>query len=102
MLISTLQEMGWKRSDYVVSTKIFWGGSGPNDKGLSRKHIIEGTRVQLPPKFKTLRGCFDGLQHTWAHTYASLHFIALDPDPELASLLKHVALLACSRTRDCI
>jgi hypothetical protein len=39
------QELGWKRSDIVVSTKVFWGGDGPNDKGLSRKHIIEGTRV---------------------------------------------------------
>jgi aryl-alcohol dehydrogenase-like predicted oxidoreductase len=38
------QELGWKREDIVVSTKVFWGGDGPNDKGLSRKHIIEGTR----------------------------------------------------------
>ncbi len=38
---------GWKRSDLVVSTKIFWGGSGPNDSGLSRKHIIEGTDAAL-------------------------------------------------------
>ncbi|OVA14512.1 Aldo/keto reductase [Macleaya cordata] len=40
-------ELGWKRSDIVVSTKIFWGGLGPNDKGLSRKHIIEGTKASL-------------------------------------------------------
>ncbi|KAL7214660.1 hypothetical protein ACSBR1_026947 [Camellia fascicularis] len=40
-------ELSWKRSDIVVSTKIFWGGSGPNDKGLSRKHIIEGTKASL-------------------------------------------------------
>ena len=46
-----MQELGWKRSDVVVSTKLFWGGSGPNDKGLSRKHIIEGTKVgTLHPK----------------------------------------------------
>ena len=38
---------GWKRSDLVVSTKIFWGGSGPNDSGLSRKHIVEGTEAAL-------------------------------------------------------
>ncbi|KAM7262600.1 hypothetical protein ACFE04_000283 [Oxalis oulophora] len=42
-----IRELGWKRSDIVVSTKIFWGGSGPNDKGLSRKHIIEGTKAAL-------------------------------------------------------
>ena len=40
-----LQELGWKRSDIVISTKIFWGGSGVNDKGLSRKHLIEGLQV---------------------------------------------------------
>ena len=45
VVCATSQEMGWKRSDYVISTKIFWGGPGPNDKGLSRKHIVEGTRV---------------------------------------------------------
>ncbi|PWA27982.1 hypothetical protein CTI12_AA627520 [Artemisia annua] len=42
-----IRELGWKRSDIVVSTKIFWGGPGPNDKGLSRKHIIEGTKASL-------------------------------------------------------
>ena len=42
-----LKKLGWKRSDLVLSTKIFWGGKGPNDTGLSRKHIIEGTRAAL-------------------------------------------------------
>ncbi len=42
-----LKKAGWKRSDLVVSTKIFWGGKGPNDTGLSRKHIIEGTNAAL-------------------------------------------------------
>ena len=41
------KKTGWKRSDYIVSTKIFWGGPGPNDSGLSRKHIIEGTDAAL-------------------------------------------------------
>jgi len=42
-----IQKAGWTRSDLVVSTKIFWGGSGPNDRGLSYKHIIEGTNAAL-------------------------------------------------------
>ena len=42
-----LKKTDWKRSDLVLSTKIFWGGEGPNDKGLSRKHIIEGTNAAL-------------------------------------------------------
>lgn len=33
----------FRREDLVISTKIFWGGGGPNDTGLSRKHLIEGT-----------------------------------------------------------
>lgn len=44
---NVIKKAGWKRSDLVISTKIFWGGEGPNDKGLSRKHVIEGTRAAL-------------------------------------------------------
>lgn len=44
---NVIKKAGWKRSDLVVSTKIFWGGSGPNDRGLSRKHIVEGTLASL-------------------------------------------------------
>ncbi|MFL7813436.1 MAG: potassium channel beta subunit family protein [Anaerolineales bacterium] len=42
-----IKKAGWKRSDLVLSTKIFWGGEGPNDRGLSRKHIIEGLDASL-------------------------------------------------------
>jgi len=42
-----IKKRGWKRSDLVVSTKIFWGGSGPNDRGLSHKHIVEGVEASL-------------------------------------------------------
>ena len=42
-----LKKAGWKRSDLVVSTKLFWGGSGPNDEGLSRKHVLEGLDASL-------------------------------------------------------
>ncbi len=42
-----LKKTGWVRSDLVISTKIFWGGDGPNDRGLSRKHIIEGLDASL-------------------------------------------------------
>ncbi len=47
MLGNVVHKAGWKRSDLVISTKIFWGGPGPNDVGLSRKHIIEGTDASL-------------------------------------------------------
>jgi len=42
-----IKRAGWKRSDLVISTKIFWGGPGPNERGLSRKHLIEGTEAAL-------------------------------------------------------
>lgn len=42
-----IKKAGWKRSDLVLSTKIFWGGEGPNDTGLSFKHIKEGTEASL-------------------------------------------------------
>jgi len=42
-----IRKAGFKRSDLVLSTKIFWGGGGVNDRGLSRKHVIEGTDAAL-------------------------------------------------------
>ncbi len=47
MMGKVLRKGGWKRSDLVISTKIFWGGEGPNDQGLSAKHIREGTDAAL-------------------------------------------------------
>ena len=44
---AALQRLGWKRASYVVSTKLFWGGDGVNEKGLSRKHILEGADAAL-------------------------------------------------------
>ncbi|MGN8226128.1 potassium channel beta subunit family protein [Gracilimonas sp. BCB1] len=42
-----IKKAEWKRSDLVLSTKIFWGGEGVNDQGLSFKHIKEGTEASL-------------------------------------------------------
>lgn len=47
MMGNVIQKAGWKRSDLVLSTKIFWGGEAPNDQGLSFKHIKEGTEASL-------------------------------------------------------
>lgn len=44
---NVIKKLGWRREDLVISTKIFWGGSGPNDTGLSHKHIIEGVNNAL-------------------------------------------------------
>jgi len=45
--IARLFAGGVDRSELVISTKIFWGGAGVNQRGLSRKHIIEGTNAAL-------------------------------------------------------
>jgi voltage-dependent potassium channel beta subunit len=44
---NVIKKMGWRREDLVISSKVFWGGEGPNDQGLSRKHIYEACRNSL-------------------------------------------------------
>jgi voltage-dependent potassium channel beta subunit len=38
---------GWPRASLVISTKVFFGGDGPNRTGLSAKHIVEGCHASL-------------------------------------------------------
>ncbi|XP_049648576.1 voltage-gated potassium channel subunit beta-3-like isoform X2 [Accipiter gentilis] len=45
MLGKILRSKGWRRSSYVVTTRVFWGGQA--DRGLSRKHVLEGLRGSL-------------------------------------------------------
>ncbi|KAG6813710.1 hypothetical protein H0H92_008118 [Tricholoma furcatifolium] len=44
-----IKELGLRRTDLVITTKLFWGTrkGSPNNSGLSRKHIIEGTKESL-------------------------------------------------------
>lgn len=44
-----LKKSGWRRSSYLVSSKVFFGAEGdlPNEKGLSRKHIVEACHDAL-------------------------------------------------------
>jgi len=44
---NVFKKMGWPRESFIVSSKVFWGGEGPNDRGLSRKHIYEACRKSL-------------------------------------------------------
>ena len=45
--LSTEDPETWRRSDLLLTTKIFWGGSGVNEQGLSRKHILEGLEAAI-------------------------------------------------------
>ena len=39
---------GLPRKDLVLATKVFWPtGKGPNDRGLSRKHVVESCHASL-------------------------------------------------------
>ena len=44
-----LKKSGWRRSSYLVSSKVFFGADGdrPNEEGLSRKHIVEACHAAL-------------------------------------------------------
>src|SRR6266478_1325747 len=42
-----LKKKGWPRDTFVVSSKVFWGGERPNQKGLCRKHVIEACHAAL-------------------------------------------------------
>jgi voltage-dependent potassium channel beta subunit len=42
-----LKKTAWPRDSFLVSSKVFWGGDGPNQKGLSRKHVMEACHGAL-------------------------------------------------------
>jgi len=42
-----LAKLGWSRDTFVVSSKVFWGGDKPNQKGLSRKHVFDACHAAL-------------------------------------------------------
>ena len=42
-----IQELGWSRDSYIVSSKVFWGGEKPTQRGLSAKHVTEACHAAL-------------------------------------------------------
>ncbi len=42
-----LKKLNWSRDSYVVSSKVFWGGSKPTQRGLSRKHVFDACHAAL-------------------------------------------------------
>jgi voltage-dependent potassium channel beta subunit len=44
-----LKSLNWDRTSYMISSKVFFGlgNAGPNQRGLSRKHIVEGCHGAL-------------------------------------------------------
>ncbi len=42
-----LKKLNWSRDSYIVSTKVFWGGDKPTQRGLCRKHIFDACHAGL-------------------------------------------------------
>jgi voltage-dependent potassium channel beta subunit len=42
-----LKTLGWSRDSYIVSSKVFWGGQKPTQRGLSRKHVHDAAHAAL-------------------------------------------------------
>ncbi len=42
-----IAELGWSRDSYVVSSKVFWGGQKPTQRGLSAKHVTDAAHAAL-------------------------------------------------------
>ena len=44
-----LKKSGWRRGSFLVSSKVFFGAEhdGPNEMGLSRKHVVEACHAAL-------------------------------------------------------
>jgi voltage-dependent potassium channel beta subunit len=44
---AALRQLNRPRDTYAVSTKVFWGGDGPMNRGLNRKHITDACHAGL-------------------------------------------------------
>src|SRR6478609_3914933 len=42
-----LKTLGWSRDSFIVSSKVFWGGEKPTQKGLSAKHVTDAAHAAL-------------------------------------------------------
>ncbi|WP_411994785.1 aldo/keto reductase [Agarivorans sp. DSG3-1] len=42
-----IEQLGWTRDSFVVSSKVFWGGDKPTQRGLSRKHVFDACHAAL-------------------------------------------------------
>ncbi|XP_075953734.1 voltage-gated potassium channel subunit beta-2 isoform X1 [Anarhichas minor] len=47
ILGNIIRKKCWRRSSLVITTKLYWGGKAETERGLNRKHIIEGLKGSL-------------------------------------------------------
>ncbi len=44
---AALKKLHWGRDTFIVSSKVFWGGAKPTQRGLSRKHVFDACHAAL-------------------------------------------------------
>ncbi|PYH91609.1 voltage-gated K+ channel beta subunit [Aspergillus ellipticus CBS 707.79] len=111
-----IKKFGWARSDLVITTKLNWGlANGEiliNNHGLSRKHIIEGTRAslarlqleyvdiiyahrpdRLTPMEETVRAFNHVIEKGWAFYWGTSEWSA-DEITEACGIAKSLGLIA--------
>ena len=44
---NVLKKLKWNRDTYIVSSKVFWGGELPTQRGLSKKHLHDACEMAL-------------------------------------------------------
>ena len=42
-----LKKVKWPRDSYIISSKVYWGGELPTQKGLSKKHVHDACHAAL-------------------------------------------------------
>jgi len=42
-----IKKLKWTRDTYIVSSKVFWGGENPTQRGLCKKHINDACNAAL-------------------------------------------------------
>ena len=42
-----IKNLGWSRDSFIISSKVFWGGEKPTQRGLSHKHIVDACHAAL-------------------------------------------------------
>ncbi|KAF8204131.1 voltage-gated potassium channel beta-2 subunit [Pholiota molesta] len=88
-----IKELNIERSDLIITTKVFYGykhGGSPNDQGLSRKHIIEGTKACLE------RLQMDYVDVIFAHRPDNTANLVFSPMEEIVRAFNHAYYWATS------
>ena len=44
---NVLKKYGWSRDSYIISSKVFWGGEKPTQRGLNHKHVVDACHAAL-------------------------------------------------------